>query len=469
MSDELASTTATAALALIRKSAEVAERFYEADPHGTMPFGSTWVPVAPAGPIPATSATFRMEPAIIDARALATASAIGELRQSREAQEFADALAADPALGTYVGASVFSEGQSVPMSADDMTAELIGAALHDRDWDSVPDAAPRIWAKFVDAALSAHEALTLVAPVQNFNGPGEEVRLADGLVLDRMRDDELAHAIQLGAASMPFPYSGSGMVWVTSLWGVRLNYNAERVFVPPEDAPSVEAIQRSREAAAAKIDGVLHTLKLFKSGFVSAPAAILFRTHTAPFATGDWMARFALSTHAGRAGPTYELALGEVAEFIRFHRALERARHAHNALDVAVRRFADAGGRTRADDQLTDVIIALEALLLSESEQGEKRFQVALRVAAFVKIEGSTRSAVLTFMKRAYDVRSAIVHGNSPKPKHLKNLANEDVDLQTFADIAMEIVRVLLRQVIDTIGATGSFSVEWERLLLGKE
>jgi hypothetical protein len=207
---------------------------------------------------------------------------------------------------------------------------------------------------------------------------------------------------------------------------------------------------------------------LFKSGLVSAEAAMLSRDELQPFG-GGWISRLYLGTRVGKTGPDYDLKADEVEEFARFHEALVKARAAHPPLDVAVRRFGDAAGRTRPDDQLTDLIISLEALLLTKSERGEKRFQIALRVAACVEAGGAKRRDVFKFVKRAYDVRSTIVHGGTPEKKDLKNVAGEKVELQAFADEATEIVRRLLRQVTEEIEDTGRFAVDWEVQLLGEE
>ena len=182
---------------------------------------------------------------------------------------------------------------------------------------------------------------------------------------------------------------------------------------------------------------------------------------------GEWIQRFSLQTYGGRHGPTYELLDDELGAFVHFHDTVTRARRTHAPFEAAMRRFSYAADRRRPDDQLTDLIIALEALLLDDSERGEKRFQVALRTAAFAEIPGSTRRSVFKFVKRAYDVRSTIVHGGVPKPQLLKDLVGETVGLQEFADVAAEVIRIVLRRVVEIVEEDGSFSVDWELQLLG--
>jgi hypothetical protein len=264
------------------------------------------------------------------------------------------------------------------LSAQDIAAELIAFALRGCEWETVRDEGPNIWAKFVTSAFHEDARVTLVAPLHNFVGAPAEVTLAGGVVIDQMTDEEISHAIWIGAVTTPFPGATSGDFWVRTLWAVRYTYADPRIFTAPDDVSAVERQQQGPERAAHTADGVVHALMLFKSGLVSAEAAMLSRDELQPFG-GGWISRLYLGTRVGKTGPDYDLKADEVEEFARFHEALVKARAAHPPLDVAVRRFGDAAGRTRPDDQLTDLIISLEALLLTKSERGEKRFHRAPR------------------------------------------------------------------------------------------
>jgi hypothetical protein len=465
LSKEQASNTTAAAVALLRKSVEIAKREYDAAPTESVLLGQEWQPLSRA----ADSVVFRLMRSTVDAQALAISTAMGELRESPEAAAFAEAVAQDATLAPYLDKLAFSGGIGMQMNAEAMTAALIEFGLRNRDWDAVPDAAPEIFADFINALLREHDQLTLVAPLQNFVGPTEEVALGEGLVIDGMRDDEISRAISAGVLTHPFQGATHGDVWVTSLWAVRMTYAEERIFATAGESPPPNLVQERHDRVAAMVDRVVHALLLFKSGFVSAESGVLFASEAfEPLAAG-WLGRWIFGTKAGRHGPNYELQADEAEEFRHFYNALVQARTVHPALDVAVRRYGDAVGRTRPDDQLTDLIIALEALLLTDSERGEKRFQVALRVAAYLERGETKRRDILGFVKRAYDVRSSIVHGGAPRQRDLRNISGEGVELQAFADEAMDVVRDLLRQVTEEIEETGELAVDWEARLLGDE
>ncbi len=116
------------------------------------------------------------------------------------------------------------------------------------------------------------------------------------------------------------------------------------------------------------------------------------------------------------------------------------------AVDLAVRRLAYAMERKRPEDRLIDLMIAAEAVLLSDMNP-ELRFRFALRGAWFVTSDPHRRRRCFDFLKRAYDVRSAIAHGGTPKKEMLRFEGVQG----TVADVAAQMehfVRQILRRAV---------------------
>jgi len=63
---------------------------------------------------------------------------------------------------------------------------------------------------------------------------------------------------------------------------------------------------------------------------------------------------------------------------------------------------------------LIDHWIALEALFASDG-RGEIKFRCSLRIAAYIGKDPDERVAIYREMKRSYDARSDLVHGEDPK------------------------------------------------------
>jgi hypothetical protein len=92
------------------------------------------------------------------------------------------------------------------------------------------------------------------------------------------------------------------------------------------------------------------------------------------------------------------------------------------ALALALRRLSYQAGRVRIEDELVDLLVASEALYLSDAGFEELGFRLALRSAVLSNPSSldMTRRQVFDLMKSAYGVRSKIVHGELPKPKDVK-------------------------------------------------
>ncbi len=86
-------------------------------------------------------------------------------------------------------------------------------------------------------------------------------------------------------------------------------------------------------------------------------------------------------------------------------------------LVMALRRFNMAFERQQLDDRIVDLMIAAESLFLHDvgapGERGELRFRLALRAAKFVESPQYAPRQVFNLMRKAYDVRSQVVHGGS--------------------------------------------------------
>jgi len=62
-------------------------------------------------------------------------------------------------------------------------------------------------------------------------------------------------------------------------------------------------------------------------------------------------------------------------------------------------------------------MIAFEAIFLKEHEKMELTFKLALRTAIFLEGRDIKRENLFEFIKKAYDIRSAIIHGSKTKDK----------------------------------------------------
>lgn len=143
----------------------------------------------------------------------------------------------------------------------------------------------------------------------------------------------------------------------------------------------------------------------------------------------------------------------------------------HKGLALALRRLSYQAQREQPEDELLDTIIAAEALYLTEmgdaAERGELRYRLALRAALWTDPEqvGFTKREVLSLMKSAYDARSAIAHGGTPKPKDMK-VRGQKVSLPELAKIAKSVIVAGCKAALERIASGKGWPPDWDVMAL---
>lgn len=125
------------------------------------------------------------------------------------------------------------------------------------------------------------------------------------------------------------------------------------------------------------------------------------------------------------------------------------------SLAVALQRFNLASTRVLMEDQIIDLVVALEGSLLTGNVKDQLKYRCAIRGAYLLGDEDDPTSAA-ALLQAAYDARSAIVHGAKRlpdlKPKQRMNLSPEE-----FITKCHDIVRrVLVRFVYAAIDGTSA-------------
>lgn len=102
-------------------------------------------------------------------------------------------------------------------------------------------------------------------------------------------------------------------------------------------------------------------------------------------------------------------------------------------MDVAIRRFNNSYFRRHDEDSILDLLIALECLL-SDGSTSEMTHKLSLRVAALSSLASPnnlTPGSVFREVKKIYDFRSAIVHGNIDKASKTASISREGKSVPT--------------------------------------
>lgn len=113
--------------------------------------------------------------------------------------------------------------------------------------------------------------------------------------------------------------------------------------------------------------------------------------------------------------------------------------------DIAVSRFSSSCDRSRAEDRLIDQMISFEALFLSNI-QDELKFRLATRVASLIGNSSDQKKELFNLMRKAYDLRSDIVHGEKCDFEKLQKIVS-----QTENVLRIAINRILDNKLFDEI------------------
>jgi hypothetical protein len=90
-------------------------------------------------------------------------------------------------------------------------------------------------------------------------------------------------------------------------------------------------------------------------------------------------------------------------------------------------------------ERLTDTVISLETLLMPGGE-GELRYRVAQRASFLVSADPATRLQIAQKIKKAYDMRSSLVHANARE----RGLTEE------FAEECRDLLRLCLKTILES-------------------
>ena len=132
------------------------------------------------------------------------------------------------------------------------------------------------------------------------------------------------------------------------------------------------------------------------------------------------------------------------------------------ALNTAINRYNDYFTRKEVEDRLIDLMIAFEAIFLRENEKMELTFKLALRTAVFLEGRDIKRENLFEFIKKAYDVRSPIIHRSKTKDKIKvkKSLGAKESDEYTLHEFLNKLENVFRRCLLKYIQECRNYQIE---------
>ena len=162
-------------------------------------------------------------------------------------------------------------------------------------------------------------------------------------------------------------------------------------------------------------------------------------------------------------GDPYLLTADDSVDLAALYRQLTSSRSSKKVIDAAARRFADAAGRSRADDEIVDLVIAAESLFLGKGVSGAYPF--AARAASFIDGTNRQRRQVFAFMRDAYRARNGVVHNGRLDEAKLRGSDGRVASASEFTDELEGFVRQALMKAVTLVASGSRWPPDWDELL----
>jgi hypothetical protein len=168
------------------------------------------------------------------------------------------------------------------------------------------------------------------------------------------------------------------------------------------------------ESSRNETPDIIVALRLIHDGAVAAPIGTVILPLDEPEITNEMRGGWFRVDECQPSGiaDTYELLADDLATFAEILDEIRAVRESKRHADIAValRRFNQAYERTKQEDILIDLVVALESSLLAGiAEKEGLAFRMALRGAALLRVRRNPEDT-FTMFNQLYAARSKIVH-----------------------------------------------------------
>jgi len=277
-----------------------------------------------------------------------------------------------------------------------------------------------IYQEFENFLYSDAETFTIIAPLGGFRSDSGGLRLDENLLIRKITLEEHQRLFKDSGGTFPLFEPGvMGMTHVIATYYTRKISDAHNVF------PSMDLFKK-----------VITALRIFKKGGIG-----FTRIYDKP---DHWMSPFGFGSaarheHLRYLGGNYELNNSEIPNFLNFWKdfaSLDQKKY--RFLDIATERFYLSQERIRQpEDKLIDIMIGLEALYLRDNK--ELSYKLSTRAAFMLEKNPGKRKKIFALVKKAYGIRSDIVHGS--KLKKEISVDGTKMNIYQLADESEEVLR----------------------------
>ena len=385
-----------------------------------------------------------------------------EIESTKEFTNFSEIVSADQNIsshletlvGTFMGRSRFQ--------LDDLIFKPLSPFLKDTGIiafdESVFEAE---YSKIERDLYSTDIEFERLTPLCGFSTDSPDIVLGPNLSIVKLSESEITQLLSLGI-KIGESFGPENFIHHMHQFAIKLTYCLPKVI-------GDEKIEGSVESHNPYIKGdteqdILNALRLFKEGKVY-PINTVTKSKSIFFAGVSY--NFGSPARSFMRNK-FQLTGSEKDSFVEFWKLYQGTTIPQkHFLSVAIRRFSQANERDSVEDKIIDYLISAEALFLSSggSFQGELKYRLSHRAAMFIESETEKQRNIFKFMQKAYDVRSAIVHGATPKLP--KKEDDSQFTLEEFCQDVENYLRFSLNKAIELASTAEAPNkiLDWDKVV----
>lgn len=290
-----------------------------------------------------------------------------------------------------------------------------------------------------------------ITPLCGFTMEASELLLSENISIVRLADDEILDFFNLGI-NLGYDFGKHDIINQIHEFAIKVSYKLPKII---GDSP--QTIENNDFFTDKYEQAVINACRIYKKGKLYPITTV--RKSKSLLVTG---VSFNIETPVKPfiANP-YKLFTSEIDAFKTFWHENENNLLKKNTLSVGLRRFSQSTIRDNSEDRIIDLMIASEAFFLTDGNS-ELQYKFAQRAAMYLGKNADQKKIIFEFMKKIYEVRSKIVHGDVPKlPKKSDGL------IYATLDDACDDLEEYLRQAIKKIIHENDFKPikEWDALI----
>ena len=378
-----------------------------------------------------------------------------ELEETPEFREFKVAVELDAELGSRMNTMIGTKSQRRRMEPRDFLQILVHRLVHknpdtlDIDDEQLVD----LWNTTVRSLLARTVTVRYWSILENVEIPIGPREILESVYLRGLSDEEVEQLWDNNLLVQEYyPFYGHYHSSILEVQTVIETEAEEDVVVGDHKIESTSALSSSQRAHTS-FETILTTLRLLKSEpIIMTP---IFEVRKDVFGgTGAYGTRIPMLKPFGGPCKLIDDDLDELGDLLRVvnHPASRQSR----SVTVCLRRIGFANTRMSDEDKLLDIMMALEALVLTGSgspeDRGELVFRLAIRLARFLGENADEMRGIYDLVRAAYKLRSKVIHGGQ--------LESGDEEVITKVE---ELTKSATRKYLQTL--SDGDNVDWTALL----